>query len=66
MERVKRKQISVVRENHGIDSSYGEMTPAEALLFVWELTKEIYSLTGKHDVESGLRRDIVTITKAQR
>ena len=33
----------------------------EALSFVWELTEEIYSLTGRHDVKSRLQRNVVSI-----
>jgi hypothetical protein len=35
----------------------------ESVLFVWELTKEIYSLSGKFDVESGLQRHIVSVKR---
>jgi len=63
MRRVDRNTTSVVRGNRADKPKPADMTPAEALLFVWELTKEVYSLTGKHDVESRLRRDIVTITR---
>ena len=63
MSGVDRSVIQVVRDGGSQESRYGKMSRAEALCFVWELTREVYSLTGKHDVESRLRRDIVTVTK---
>ena len=40
-----------------------QLKKADALSFVWELTEEIYSLSGKFDVKSGLQRDVVSITR---
>ena len=39
------------------------MNKSEALSFVWELTEEIYSLTGRHDVKSRLQRNVISITR---
>jgi hypothetical protein len=39
------------------------MSKAEAISFVDELTKEIFSLSGKYDVESGLQRHIIKINR---
>jgi len=39
------------------------MSPSDALSFVWELTEEVYSLSGKYDVKSRLQRHIVTVIK---
>ena len=39
---------------------------AELLSFMWELTKEVYSLSGRYDVEQRLQRNVVRITRKQR
>lgn len=41
------------------------ITKSEALSFVWELTEEIYSLSGRYDVKSRLQRDVITFTRQQ-
>ena len=41
------------------------MTKAEAFELVWELTKEVFSLSGKYDVESRLQRHVVSIARKQ-
>jgi hypothetical protein len=45
------------------EDNYVDLPPAERLSLVWELTKEMFSLSGKYDVESRLKRDVVTIIK---
>ena len=39
------------------------ITKSEALSFVWELTEEIYSLSGRYDVKSRLQRNVISITR---
>jgi len=60
---VDRRKVTVIRKEQQSADEPHHMTETEALLFVWELTKEVYALTGKHDVESRLRRDIVTVSR---
>jgi len=38
-------------------------TVEERLGFIWQLTKELYSLSGKYDVEGPMRRDITRIIR---
>jgi len=38
---------------------------AEAFSFVWELTEELFSLSGRYDVKSRLQRNVVSITRKQ-
>ena len=38
------------------------LSPAESMLFVWELTKEVFSLSKKFNVESRLQRNVVHLT----
>lgn len=43
-----------------------ELSASESISFVWDLTKEVFSLTKKYDVESRLQRDAVNITRGRR
>jgi hypothetical protein len=36
---------------------------AELISFMWELTKEVYSLSRRYDVEQRLQRNVVCITR---
>ena len=58
-----RSKISIYNsEKTGHDEVYCS-DKSKALSFVWELTKEIFSLTGKYDVESRLQRNHIVITR---
>ncbi len=58
-----RSRISIHNsEKTGHDEVYCS-DKSKALSFVWELTKEIFSLTGKYDVESRLQRNHIVITR---
>ena len=46
-------------ENNFVDAS-----PAELFSFVWELTKEVYSLSGE-DVEQRLQRNVTKLIRKQ-
>ncbi|MGA1826104.1 MAG: hypothetical protein ACMUIP_15720 [bacterium] len=39
------------------------LSASESISFVWDLTKEVFSLTKKYDVESRLQRNVVNITQ---
>ncbi len=40
-----------------------QLKKADALSFIWDLTEEIYSLSGKFDVKSRLQRNVVSVTR---
>jgi hypothetical protein len=40
-----------------------KLTKADSVSFLWDLTREIYSLSGHFDVESRLQRHVVRINK---
>lgn len=40
-----------------------ELKKEAALAFVWDLTEEIHSLSGKFDAKSRLQRNVVSITR---
>ena len=42
------------------------LSASESISFVWELTKEVFSLTNKYDVKSRLQRNVVNITRGRR
>ncbi|MEA3500312.1 MAG: hypothetical protein U9R41_04745 [Candidatus Marinimicrobia bacterium] len=44
-------------------SEFVSHSKSELLSFMWELTKDIYSLTGSYDVESRLQRDVISIIR---
>jgi hypothetical protein len=60
--KVDRKKIRVSPTTEYADEVV-RLEKAEALSFIWDLTEEIYSLSGKFDVKSRLQRDVVSITR---
>ena len=58
-----RKHIEVYKNKIHINDEYVDLPSNERIAFVWELTREIYSLTGEYNVESRLQRDVVTIIR---
>jgi hypothetical protein len=51
--------------SHG-DDSFVEATPAERVGFVWELTKEMWSLRNRQDAERRLQRDVTNLIQQSR
>ena len=39
------------------------LSPSKSISFVWELTEELYSLSGEFDVKSRLQRNVVNIIR---
>jgi len=64
--RLQRQTVAIYKKGADICEKPAALSKAEALSFVWELTKEVYSFTGKHDVESRLQRDVVVVYRKQR
>ena len=63
--KLNRKRVTVLRSvKDGTEEAAG-ITKSEALSFVWELTEEIYSLSGRYDVKSRLQRNVISITRQQ-
>jgi hypothetical protein len=67
---IKRRTMKVNRAVISIKTKHAEEPPVhlkrpEALAFVWKLTEEIYSLSGRYDVKSRLQRDVITVTRKQ-
>ena len=60
---VDRKQVKIIRDMKKDIPCAVILSPAESLGMMWDLTKEVYSLSGKYDVESRLQRHIVRVIK---
>ena len=61
--RLNRQKVSISQMEKKDTEEETLMNKSEALSFVWELTEEIYSLTGRHDVKSRLQRNVISITR---
>jgi hypothetical protein len=61
--KVNRQKLRVSNIKNTQKEEVAQLTKAEALSFVWDLTEEIYSLSGKFDVKSRLQRDVISITR---
>jgi hypothetical protein len=58
-----RTSVRIIKKG-GLDGGHAvRMTNTEAVLFMWELTREVYSLSGNFDVESRLQRHVVFLTR---
>jgi len=65
--KVNRKHIQISRmKSAHTDETPADISKSEAISFIWELTQEIFSLSGKYDVESRLQRHVVSITRKRR
>ena len=64
--KVRKKKTKILSKKRMVQDDTARLSPEESLSFVWELTKEIYSLSGKYDVESRLQRDVVNIIRKWR
>ncbi len=60
-----RKQIAIYKGKIPNDDEYVDLPSNECISFVWELTEEIYALTGVYDVKSRLQRNVVNIIRKQ-
>jgi len=61
--KLNRKKVTVFQLAKDDTEEAVGITKSEALAFVWELTEEIYSLSGRYDVKSRLQRNVISITR---
>lgn len=47
------------------DDSFVKATPAERVSFIWELTKELWSLRNRQDAEQRLQRNVTNLIRQQ-
>ena len=62
--RVARDQVKLAR-SYDIEDSALVLSHEELLASVWELTEEIYSLTGAYDAQSRLQRNVVFVDRKE-
>jgi len=48
------------------DDAYVEASPAERVGFVWELTKELWSLRDRQSAERRLQRNVANLVRQQK
>ena len=60
--KVDRKKVRVSQMTKHTDE-VAQLKKADALSFIWDLTEEIYSLSGRFDVKSRLQRNVVSVTR---
>ena len=59
-----RRDIVRIRHLHdGVEDDFVPGTMAERLEIAWELTREIFSIEGRCDVERRLQRHVVVLAK---
>ncbi len=58
---------NITRLIHGSESedNFVDLPMAQRVAFIWELTMEIWSLTGDENVEQRLQRDVTNLIKKQ-
>ena len=60
--KVDRQKVRVSQTTKHTDE-VAQLEKADALSFIWDLTEENYSLSGRFDVKSGLQRNVVSVTR---
>ena len=60
---MKRNHTAKFRMSERLNDDFVPGTPAERIAFVWPLTREIASLSKKHDAERRLQRHITRLIR---
>ena len=60
--KVDRKKVRVSQTTKHPDE-VAQLKKADALSLIWDLTEEIYSLSGRVDVKSRLQRNVISVTR---
>jgi len=55
-----------LRKMTDADDAYVEASPAERVGFVWEITRELWSLRSGQDAERRLQRNVANLIRQQR
>ena len=63
--RMNRKQTAIRKMTEVRNDNYIAGTPEERILLVWPLTKEIASLSAKHDAERRLQRHVTVLVRRE-
>ncbi len=62
---VNRKKTFLTRINKHIDDIYVNWSPSRRISFIWDLTKEIWSLKDKKSAQRRLQRNITNFKKTK-
>jgi hypothetical protein len=60
-----RRHLVIYKNELPHNDEYVDLPMSERLSFVWDLTEEIYSLSGEYDVKSRLQRNVINIVRKQ-
>jgi hypothetical protein len=63
--KLNRSVVSVSKMAKSNTEEVAQISKKDALLYVWDVTQEVYSFTGGFDAESRLQRDVVSLTRKQ-
>ncbi len=61
--KLNRRIVKISKAKPKDDEVPANITMSEGLSFLWELTEEVFSLSGRYDVKSRLQRHVVSITR---
>jgi len=61
--KVDRRKIMVLHSKNDSIEEPAKISKSDALSFMWELTEEVFSLSGRYNVKSRLQRDVISITR---
>lgn len=61
-----RTVATLSREHEGPRASFVPGTPASRISMVWPLTREVSSLSRRHDAERRLQRDVAVLSRRRR
>lgn len=62
---MKRDHIAIVKMSDCRNDDFVPGTPADRMALVWPLTREIASLSKKHDVERRLQRHVTRLVRRE-
>lgn len=61
--KLNRRIVKISKMKSEKNEGPAHMTMSEGISFLWELTEEVFSLSGRYDVKSRLQRHVVSITR---
>ena len=58
------RKVGVLKNSDAApDNDFVDATPSDMISFIWELTKEVYSLRSNFDAEQRLQRNITNLIR---
>ena len=62
--KIQKNVVKFIKSNSSeSEDNVVQLPPEKLLSFVWDLTEEVFSLSGDYDVKSRLQRDVVNIIR---